>query len=60
MKQKMYSLDVNLYAQQRSLSHEKKVHIKMINHSMKNVNDKYLLKKCSRSCKKISITTSLV
>ena len=44
MKQEMYSLDINLYVQQRSLSHEKKVHIKMINHSMKNVYDKYLLK----------------
>ena len=35
MKQKMYSLDINLYVQQRSLSQEKKVHIKMINHLMK-------------------------
>ena len=28
MKQKMYSLDINLYVQQRSLSHEKKFTLK--------------------------------
>ena len=43
MNQKMYSLDINLYVHQRSLSHEK-VHIRMINHLMKNVYDKYLFK----------------
>ena len=51
MKQKMYSLDINLYVQQRSLSHEK-VHIKMINHSIKNVYDKYLLKNVQDHTKK--------